>query len=138
MTRRGGKVVRRRLADENHAVATVVGQGSYRRTPCVECPWRTENDGVFPAEAFRISARTAYDAAWETFGCHMSSCNAPMTCAGFILASHHNLSLRLKEATGKLDRDSVHDDGVELHDSYRAMAVANGVDPDDPVLTPCR
>lgn len=32
----------------------------------------------------------------------------------------------------------VHDGGHELHDSYRAMAEANGVPHDDPVLKDCR
>lgn len=36
--------------------------------------------------------------------------------------------------SGKYKGD-VSDGGVELHPNYRAMAVANGVDPDDP-LTP--
>ena len=29
-------------------------------------------------------------------------------------------------------------DGLELFESYREMAIANGVDPDDPVLADCR
>jgi hypothetical protein len=39
--------------------------------------------------------------------------------------------------TGKY-KDDVHDGGHDLHDSYRDMAVANGVDPDDPALGRCR
>ena len=30
------------------------------------------------------------------------------------------------------------DGGHELHENYRAMAIANGVAPDDPVLGACR
>jgi hypothetical protein len=32
----------------------------------------------------------------------------------------------------------VEDGGHELHESYRAMAIANGVAADDPVLAACR
>lgn len=34
--------------------------------------------------------------------------------------------------------DDVADDGHELFENYRAMAIANGVAPDDPILAPCR
>ncbi|MFC6619509.1 DUF6283 family protein [Deinococcus radiophilus] len=46
------------------------------------------------------------------------------------------LSHRLKYIQG--DIGHVHDGGHQLHDSYRAMAIANGVSPDDPVLADCR
>lgn len=32
----------------------------------------------------------------------------------------------------------VYHGGHELHASYRAMAIANGVSPSDPILAPCR
>jgi hypothetical protein len=32
---------------------------------------------------------------------------------------------------------AVSDDGLELFDSYRSMADANGVPPNDPILAPC-
>lgn len=124
--------------DDNQVVTVVGGSGSYRKTPCDECPWRCENDGSFPAEAFRVSAHTSYDMSDRVFACHMSSTTHPMTCAGFILASEHNLKLRLAYATGKIKRGLVHDGDADLHESYRSMAEANGVDPDDPVLRPCR
>ena len=132
------QIIDQRLADENNAVTTVKGSKSYRRVPCEECPWRIENDGSFPAEAFRISAPTAYDMSDRVFACHMSGLKHPAICAGFILAAHHNLALRLKEVNGELDYDLISDDGALLHETYRSMAEANGVDPDDPVLGPCR
>ncbi len=59
-------------------------------------------------------------------------------CAGFLLrGANHNLSVRLKLIQGDHFED-VTDGGHQLHESYRAMAVANGVAPDDPVLAPCR
>jgi hypothetical protein len=58
-------------------------------------------------------------------------------CAGFLLrGADHNLSVRLGTISGKYG--AVEDGGHELHENYRAMAIANGVDADDPVLAPCR
>ncbi len=128
-----------RPAGENHQVVTLEGgQGGYRRRPCSDCPWRVDATGEFPAAAFKHSAGTAYDMATHTFACHQSGQQKPATCAGFLLrGADHNLAVRLGRARGRFE-DDVSEGGVELHASYRAMAVANGVDPDDPVLTPCR
>ncbi|WP_074921837.1 MULTISPECIES: DUF6283 family protein [Delftia] len=123
---------------ENHQVVTVTGGGgSYRRTPCENCPWRVDAVGEFPPEAFRHSARTAYDMAQESFACHASGSAKPSTCAGFLLrGAAHNLGIRLKQMRG--DCLDVRDGGHELHKNYRAMAIANGVPADDPVLAACR
>ena len=132
--------VRRRHADPDHDVVTLEGGGGgYRRRPCGGCPWRVDQTGAFPAAAFRLSAPTAYDLAGRAFGCHESDHAEPLTCAGFLLrGADHSLAVRLRVARGGLDLDQVTDGGHQLHDSYREMAVANGVDPDDPVLIPCR
>lgn len=128
-----------RPAGEDHQVVTVEGgKGNYRRKPCSDCPWKVEATGVFPAEAFRHSASTAYDMDTHTFGCHQTGHKRPATCAGFLLrGADHNLSVRLGFITGRY-RDDVSDGGYELHDDYRAMAIANGVPPDDVILKPCR
>lgn len=130
----------RRLADENHAVVTVKGGArTYRRQPCQECPWRRDAPiGAFPAEAYRLSAETAYDLSTHQFACHMSGAERPATCAGFLLrGATHNLGTRLALSRGAINPEEVTSD-VELFDSYREMAEANGVDPDDPVLRRCR
>lgn len=130
-----------RQADDNHAVITRSGgKGTHRRSPCATCPWRVDATGEFPAEAFRISAHTAYDAAMETFGCHETSRTPnPVTCAGFLLRNaENNLGARLAQAHGKIDMSVVHDGGHALYNSYREMAVANGVHPDDPALEKCQ
>lgn len=137
------KITDVRPADDNNQVLEVVTTGAkthtYRKEPCGGCPWRKDQTGSFPAEAFRISAPTAYDAADRTFACHESGAKAPATCAGFLLKNAaNNLSVRLAIAFGKADFTGIEDGGHELHESYRAMAIANGVDPDDPVLAPCR
>jgi Family of unknown function (DUF6283) len=138
------RVVATRLADECNQVVTVQGgRWSFRPAPCVECPWRRSNDGSFPAEAFRLSASTSYDMAWSMFACHMFACHMagaerPATCAGFLLSTgaEHNLALRLKLARSQFRPDQVSAADADLDPDYRAMAVANGVDPDDPAITP--
>ncbi|WP_327358383.1 DUF6283 family protein [Streptomyces sp. NBC_01304] len=139
------EIVRVRAADDNHQVVTVEsGPGerpSYRRTPCSArpgmpaCPWRLDAvPGEYPAEAYRLSAPTTYDLARRTFGCHQAPHERAQTCAGFLLrGASDNLGVRM----WREDLSSVHSD-VPLYDNYRDMAIANGVDPDDPALTPCR
>lgn len=116
------------------------GKHVKRRKPCASCPWRKDAPiGAFPAEAFRHSAATAYDGAFNTFACHESGAEKPATCAGFLLRNaRNNIGVRLGLSYDRLTLDDVTDAGVELYDSYEAMAVANGVDPLDPVLDQCR
>ena len=132
-------VVRTRQADDNHQVVTVEGgSAGHCHRPCADCPWRVDAAGVFPAEAFRLSAPTAYDMAENVFACHQSGTERPRTCAGFLLrGADHNLAVRLARMHGRIS-DDVHDGGHALHGSYREMAIANGVDAEDPVLAECR
>jgi hypothetical protein len=127
-----------RQAGPDHRVVTVVGgRGTYRRAPCEQCPWRIDQTGKFPAEAFRHSADTAYDMADHVFACHMSGAEKPAVCAGFLLrGAAHNLAARLMLARGEIGSDVTSD--MPVHDSYRAMAEANGVSRDDPALSKCR
>ncbi len=109
--------------------------------PCGQCPWRRDVPvGVFPAEAYRISAPTAYDMAASTFACHMAGREGLSTCAGFALRHRdHNMVFRLAGLMGKTQRlQAVTDGGLPLYPTYREMAVANGVAEDDPVLGPVR
>lgn len=128
-------------AGPKHQVVTCTGgEFLYRKTPCAECPWRRDSPvGEFPAEAFRLSAKSAYDMASTTFACHMSGKVRPAICAGFLMrGAHHNLSMRLARSRGALDPSLLSEEGVELYDNYREMAEANDVDPADPALAPCR
>lgn len=135
-----------RAGDGEFAVVTISSRGpapdhhAHCIRPCPQCPWRTDSPlGIFPAEAYRHSATTAYDMAQNVFACHMAGKDQPLTCAGFLLrGAMHNLAIRLASIRGRLDLRAVTDGGVELYASYRAMAIANGVEPDDPVLQPCR
>lgn len=133
------RVEKRHPADANHDVVQIVGDAGYQRRPCAQCPWRVDlPPGIFPAEAFRISAVTAYDASMEQFACHMAGTEAASTCAGFVLRnSANNLGARIAAMTGRLDPRKV-SSPYPLYESYRAMAEANGVDPADPVLKRCR
>jgi Family of unknown function (DUF6283) len=143
--KRPRKILAVRRAGPDHAVVTVSpkrGKGEsylYRREPCAECPWRKDAPiGAFPAEAFRISADTAYDQSQRVFACHMSGSDCSAACAGFLLrGAEHNIGIRLRYVCGDIDPDSIKSD-VDLYDSYREMAEANGVDPTDPKLAPCR
>lgn len=137
------KIIQVRPAGENHQVVTLKSEGMashlYRRKPCEQCPWDKANDGSFPAEAFRHSAPTAYDGAFNSFACHMSGAKVPATCAGFLLkGADQNIHVRLKVSSGQIDYSQISDGGCDLHGSYREMAEANGVPRDDPVLEPCR
>jgi hypothetical protein len=130
--------------DGAHRVATVVspneGPLRFRRTPCAECPWRKDAPlEAFPANAYRHSAVTAWDMAQNVFSCHMSGIEKGAVCAGFLhRGAEHNLSIRMAIITNRFDWADLPDSPVDLYESYRAMAEANGVPADDPMLTPCR
>lgn len=82
--------------DEHQVVTLKSNSKAYRREPCAGCPWRTDNTGEFPAEAFKASANTAYDMSTHRFSCHESGADKPATCAGFLLrGADHNLATRL-------------------------------------------
>lgn len=94
---------------------------------------------MFPAEAFRLSAPTAYDIAMTTFGCHESGSEKPKTCAGFLLRNAaNNLKVRLNISAGLYDPSKLIEPSEQLWASYREMAIGNGVDPNDPALILCR
>ena len=126
-------------AGDDHQVLTLEGgEHHYRREPCSDCPWRVDATGQFPAEAFIASVGTSYDMSTSVFACHQSGKEKPATCAGFLLRSHNNLSTRMKQMRGAIDMSMVHDGGHALHEHYRAMATANGVNPKHPALKFCR
>lgn len=138
MARKNKEIVDVREAGENHRVVTISGEhAGHCKKPCPTCPWRKDAVGIFPAQAFRHSAPTAYDAAPTLFACHTSGVAQGKICAGFLLRNAlNNLAYRIGFAKGRFR--NVSDGGHELFDSYREMAIANGVDPNDPVLTACR
>ena len=112
-----------------------------RKKPCATCPWRKDAEiGAFPPDAYRSSASTAYDGSLTTFSCHESGKDKPATCAGFLLANaDNNLAVRMAMIEGTLNPEEIgNPENVALYESYRAMAIANGVDPNDHRIAPCR
>jgi Family of unknown function (DUF6283) len=64
----------------------------------------------------------------------MSKENNEFACAGFIIkSSAHNLSIRLSRQDFSHVRSP-----YPLYKTYRDMAIANGVDQNDPSLRDCR
>lgn len=111
----------------------------YQTKPCTECPWRKDvAPGQFAPERFRHLAATAYDMSNIQFACHKSPEGGEFGCAGFVLrGAAHNLGARLAARAGRLRLAEV-TSPYPLHASYRDMAIANGVGPEDPSLSPCR
>lgn len=103
--------------------------------PCAECPWRRDVPvGKFPPERFEALASTAYDLGGTVFACHMSKEGGEFACAGFILkSSAHNMRCRLA-GMPFADVNSPY----PLFNTYREMAIANGVDECSPILDMCR
>lgn len=136
------KILQVRPAGDEHQVVTLKaaeGDRHYRRKPCGGCPWVIENTGDFPAQAFEHSANTSEDMSLHVFACHESGSERSSTCAGFLLrGADNNLAVRLGISQGKYELDQVHEDERELYDSYREMAVGNGVDPESPALKDVR
>lgn len=121
-------------ADENNQVVSITGGGGYMRQPCVECPWRRENAGSFPAEAFRISANTCVHGSLAKFACHMAGKDTPKTCAGFLLSldAEDNFGVRIMYIErGELNVEA---GAADLYPRYREMAEENGVAEDDPAI----
>lgn len=131
-------VTEARPAGPDHQVVTVTGgSGTYRKQPCGGCPWRVDQTGAFPAEAFAHSARTSYDMSQHQFSCHEAGHKKPAVCAGFLLrGADNNLSVRIQRIKGRML--DVADGGHQLHEDYRSMAVANGLPPDHEALRLCR
>ena len=103
--------------------------------PCAECPWRRDvPTGKFPPERYVALATTAYDMAGAVFACHMSKDGREFACAGFILqSSAHNFACRM----ARMPFDDVRSP-YPLFETYRELAIANGVEKHDPALDRCR
>jgi hypothetical protein len=136
------KVIGRKMAGPDHAVVTIsqppdVGNETHMRSPCAECPWRRANAGSFLAKAFEISTVTATDASTHLFACHMAGKDEPKTCAGFLLSETavDNLGVRLGRMMGRFE--ALSGDPDELFQTYKQMAVANGVAPNAVCLRGC-
>jgi hypothetical protein len=110
----------------------------YQSKPCQECPWRVDQPpGRFPPERYAELAKTCYDRSLVQFACHKSD-EIDIGCAGWVLAgAAHNLGARFAMSGGVLNPDEI-SSPYPLFPTYRAMAIFNGVEPDDPALYLCR
>ena len=110
-----------------------------RKRPCPDCPWRRDAPlGHFPPEAFERLADGSHDMSRRLFQCHDTADDVPLVCAGFLeRGADHNLSVRIAYSMGDLERTD-RSGGCDMYEGFSEMAVANGVDPDHPVLVPCR
>jgi hypothetical protein len=111
----------------------------HRKVACAECPWRRSNPpGKFPPERYIALANTTVDMSMRIFACHMAKEDKPATCAGWLqMASAHNFAVRMAMSTGRLDLSELVPI-TGLYETYREMAVANGVAGDDPALARVR
>jgi len=116
--------------------------------PCQECPWKVDAEaGKFPTCRYEQLTATAGAPGAEVwldapiFACHKSPEGGERACAGWLATvGRDHLGIRMAVITGRLDPVAL-DPGEgwpELHPTYAAMAIANGVDPDDPTLRRCR
>jgi hypothetical protein len=106
------------------------------RRPCAECPWRRDVEpGKFPPARFRALAHTAMEGGLRPlFACHLSPPGAERTCAGFLLVvAWDSNAVRYANIQGHYRPEDVTND-APLFETYREMAVANGVPEDDPAL----
>lgn len=132
------QVVRTRPAGPDHQVVTIEGaewvsSPALQRLPLAEgCRGRISTGSFRALGQHRIRHGAKH------------LCVPPVWCskAGhlrriLLRGADHNLSVRLGYLKGVIDHD-VKDGGLALHDGYREMAIANGVDPDHPALKQCR
>jgi hypothetical protein len=111
----------------------------YQKRLCVECPWRRSTPvGKFSADKYRELAGTAEDMSQRVFTCHMTPEHKPNACAGWIQQQGgHNLTIRMALIGGSLDLSEIEAE-PNLYANYREIAIANGVDEDDPALEDIR
>lgn len=134
-----------KIASDEYGVTSIETSGGRkhvaRKTPCEQCPWREDvPTGVFPAEC--IPAQRTHRLRCRHVHVrlpHGGRAASGHMCAGFLLRhGAHNLSVRIALSGERIDLDKISDGGFPIYETYRDMAVANGVDPDDLVLKPVR
>lgn len=108
--------------------------------PCANCPWRLDAPvGEFEVERYRALARSAEDMSPVVFQCHKTADGTDVACAGFLASgARHNQAVRMAMILGEIDPRHDFSGGEALHPNYRSMAIAQGVDRDDPALAGCR
>lgn len=106
--------------------------GFRMRTTCDECPWRTDVAvGRFPPERFIKLRNTVKQGLNPLFACHKTLEGGDEACVGYLLVDgENNFTVRLAASRGDIKRDDLHAAGP-LYESFEAMAIANGVKPEE-------
>jgi hypothetical protein len=103
-------------------------------SPCENCPWRKEAStdtipNFRPAMMQNLLPACSGD-GWSIMACHKSTTEANVICAGFALViGFGSIGLRLAAARGAFDPAHYSVGGIELHQSFEKMMLANGVEP---------
>mgnify|MGYP001332511143 FL=1 len=98
---------------------------------CSECPYRKDVPvGRFPPERFLALAVTVKQGFGPIFACHKTTEGKDNACAGYLLTEGtENFNVRIAVIRGAVDLKKVKSE-YPLYESYAAMAIANGVDPE--------
>jgi hypothetical protein len=102
------------------------------KSTCAECPWLlTSKPGKFPPERYLELADTCKPGGLHgLFACHMTPDGGERACAGMLtVCGMDSNRVRLAMIEGRFDPRTVKATGP-LYPNYRAMAEANGCDPE--------
>lgn len=103
-------------------------------SPCENCPWRKDAStdtipGFSPSMMKELLVQCSDD-GMAIMACHKSTCDNNIICAGFaLIVGYESIGLRIASRTRNFDPKDYSADGVELHDSFEEMMLANGVQP---------
>lgn len=103
-----------------------------RKRPCEQCPWRKDGmRGQFPADRYEILRGTVDgdDHHAPIFGCHKSSDENTMPCAGWLASvGNQNIRVRMAVAMGEIPVELLKpgEDWPPLFESYDEMEAAQG------------
>jgi len=108
--------------------------------PCAQCPWRCDQPvGRFPAERFEYlrcpvaGPQGSAPPGAPLFACHMIREGGEIACEGWLAVEGlGHVGVRLAVLFGRLDPVALAPSAgwPRLHDSFTAMARANGAGPD--------
>lgn len=99
-----------------------------RSETCTECPWRRDVAvGHFPPERYVSLRRTCEQGFNNVFACHQTAEGHETVCVGYLMVDGlNNFRVRLAVIQGQYDPKMLKATGP-LYESFREMAVANGV-----------
>lgn len=98
--------------------------------PCGNCPWRKDAPrGYWHPEHFRAIARECRDDGTHTMGCHKSTPERQMVCAGWLgVIGYESIGARILALQGGPTPGDVSLEGLGMFAGYDDMLAANGVD----------